>query len=199
MGQSDISFSDTCKAYGFDTEEGLEIFQKEFNRRVNSKYGNFIMTLFIDKAFADQKRRGVTPNKNHALIPILPRLCKYAECYPKKNNKINPLTKKPSKGYIPTSKVGEKGPSAQSEFNKILEEKFKNGTFRSGDYQSIIKTLLKKYDRVKKKEKYFDTWKKDFLTVVKTFKVDFGIAYTFEELEKFAKKNRLKTVLKAIK
>ena len=45
---------------------------------------------------------------------------------------------------------------------------------------------------MKAKEKYFDTWKKDFLTVVKTFKVDFGTAYTFEELEKLAKKKRLK-------
>jgi hypothetical protein len=199
MGQSDISFADVCKEYGFDPEEGLEIFKKEFNRRVDGKYGNFIMTLFIDEAFVDQKRRGVIPNKNHALIPILPRICKYAECYPKNNNKINPLTKKPSKGYIPMSKVGEKGLSAQLEFNKILEEKFKSGTFRSNHYQDIIKTLLKKYDRVKAKEKYFDTWKKDFLTVVKTFKVDFGTAYTFEELEKLAKKKRLKTILKAIK
>ena len=97
------------------------------------------------------------------------------------------------------SKVGEKGLSAQLEFNKILEEKFKSGTFRSNHYQDIIKTLLKKYDRVKAKEKYFDTWKKDFLTVVKTFKVDFGTAYTFEELEKLAKKKRLKTILKAVK
>jgi hypothetical protein len=199
MSQPDISFADVCKAYGFDPEEGLEIFKKEFNRRVDGKYGNFIMTLLIDEAFEDQKRRGVIPNKNHALIPILPRLCKYAECYPKNNKKINLLTKKPSKGYIPISKVGDKVLSAQLEFNKILEEKFKSGTFRSNHYQDIIKTLLKKYDRVKAKEKYFDTWKKDFLTVVKTFKVNFGTAYTFEELEILAKKKRLKSVLKAIK
>jgi len=190
MGQSDISFADACKQFGFNPVEAIEILKKEFERRVDGKFGNFIMTLFIDEAFAGQKRRGVELNKNHALIPILPRLCKYTECYPKKNNRINPLTKKTSKGYIPTSKTGEKGVSAQLEFNKILEEKFKNGTFRSGDYQPIIKTLLKKYDRVKKKEKYFDTWKKDFLTVVKTFKVDFGTAYTFEELEKLSKKKR---------
>ena len=199
MGQSDISFAEVCKQFAFPESEALEILQKEFERRVDGKYGNFIMTLFIDEAFADQKRRGVAFNKNHALIPILPRLCKYAECYPNNNDQKNPLTKKPVKEYIPRSRTGEKGVPAQLEFNKILETKFKDGTFRSKHYQKIIKTLLKRYDRIKKKDKYFNTWKKDFLTVVKTFKVDFGTAYTFEELEKLAKKKRLKTILKAIK
>jgi hypothetical protein len=187
MGQSDISFAEVCKQFGFPESEALEILQKEFERRVDGKYGNFIMTLFIDEAFADQKRRGVAFNKNTALIPILPRLCKYAEYYPKNNEKINPLTKKPIQEYIPRSRTGEKGISAQLEFNKILEAKFKDRTFRTKHYQKTIKTLLKRYDRVKAKEKYFDAWKKDFLTVVKTFKVDFGTAYTFEQLEKLKK------------
>jgi len=190
MGQSDISFADVCKQFGFPENEALEILQKEFERRVDGKYGNFIMTLFIDEAFRDQKRRGVAFNKNTALIPILPRLCKYAEYYPKNNDKINPLTKKPVQEYIPRSRTGEKGIPAQLEFNKILETKFKDGTFRTNHYQKTIKTLLKRYDRVKAKEKYFDFWKKDFLKVVKTFKVDFGTAYTFEQLEKLKKPNK---------
>ena len=91
MGQSDISFVDVCKAYGFNTEDGLDILKKEFNRRVNNSYGNFIMTTLIDEAIEDQKKRGVEINKNRALIPILPLLCHYANCYP---TEIDSKTKK---------------------------------------------------------------------------------------------------------
>jgi len=89
MGQSDISFEEACRAYGWNTEDGLEIFKKEFNRRVNNSYGNFIMTTLIDEALEDQKNRGAEINKNRALIPVLPLLCHYANCYP---TEIDPKT-----------------------------------------------------------------------------------------------------------
>jgi hypothetical protein len=157
------------------------------------------MTIYIDQAFNDQKRRGVKLNKNRALIPILPRLCKLANYYPSKNTKLNPLTKKPSKGYIPRSMLGDQGKIAQLEWNKILEDKFKNGTFRSADYQYVIKTLLKRYDTVKREEKIFNVWKQDFLRVIKHFRVNFGNAYTFEELKKISQKEKIKSNFKSSK
>jgi hypothetical protein len=195
MGQSDISFAEVCTAYGFSTEDGLDILKKEFNRRVNNSYGNFIMTTLIDEAFEDQKKRSVEINKNRALIPILPLLCHYANCYPteidsktKKRiiiKRLHKLTKKISKGYVPIS-LGDRGKSAMEEWNKIIIERFKNKTFLSDNYQEIIKTLLKRYDTVKRKVKVYNTWKKDFVSLTK-FNSGLKLGYTFEELEKHKK------------
>ena len=198
MGQSDISFEEACRAYGWNTEDGLEIFKKEFNRRVNNSYGNFIMTTLIDESLEDQKNRGAEINKNRALIPVLPLLCHYANCYPTeidpKTNKriiiarLNKHTKKVSKGFVPRS-LGDQGKLAMEEWNKILIERFKNRTFLSDDYQEIIKTLLKRYDTVKRKLKIYITWKKDFVSLTK-FNSGLKLAYTFEELEKYKKTNK---------
>ena len=47
---------------------------------------------------------------------------------------------------------------------------------------------------LKKKEKIYNFWKRDFLKVVTTFDVGLTKAHTFEELENFAKKKRLKSL-----
>jgi len=203
MGQNEdvlkLSFVEVCRQYGFGTEDGLKILETEFNRRVDNSYGNFIMTILIDEALEDQKKRKLEKNKNKALIPLLPRLCHFTGIYPeddkgKRIPKLNPGTKKISKSYVPTGKIGDRGKAAQEEWNKILKERFENNTFRAYDYQKLIKTLLKRYDTVKKKQKIFNVWKEDFLTVVSNFETGFGRAYTFEELENLGKKKRLKSL-----
>ncbi len=202
MGQYEdvlkLSFVEVCRQYSFGAEDGLKILETEFNRRVDNSYGNFIMAVCIEEAFEDQRRRKVKFNKNRALIPILPRLCHFSGVYPTKNrlriHRLNPVTKKISKGYIPVGKVGDRGKAAQEEWNRILKDKFEDNTFRTYDYQALIKNLLKRYDTVKKKEKIYNFWKRDFLKVVTTFDVGLTKAYTFEELENFAKKKRLKSL-----
>jgi hypothetical protein len=202
MGQHEdvlkLSFVEVCRQYGFGAEDGLKILETEFNRRVDNSYGNFIMAVCIEEAFEDQRRRKVKFNKNRALIPILPRLCHFSGVYPTKNQlripRLNLVTKKISKGYIPVGKVADRGKAAQEEWNRILKEKFEDNTFRTYDYQALIKNLLKRYDTVKKKEKIYNFWKRDFLKVVTTFDVGLTKAHTFEELENFAKKKRLKSL-----
>lgn len=202
MGQVEdvlkLSFVEVCKQYGFATEDGFQILKDEFNRRVDNNYDNFIMAVCIEEAFEDQRRRKVKFNKNRALIPILPRLCHFSGVYPTKNRKLiprlNPVTKKSSKGYVPVGKVGDRGKAAQEEWNKILKEKFEDNTFRTYDYQALIKNLLKRYDTVKKKQKIYNFWKHDFLKVVTTFDVGLAKAYTFEELENLPKKKRFKSL-----
>jgi hypothetical protein len=198
-----FTFSDVCKQFGFSAEDGLSILKSEFNRRVDNTYDNYIMTVCIDHAFEDQKRRKVELNKNRALIPILARLCHFSKCYPTNKGKpiprLNPATKKMSKGYVPVGKIEDRGNAAQEEWNKILKEKFNNNTFRAYDYQPIIKTLLKRYDTVKKKEKIYNFWKNDFLKVVSSFKISLSKTYTFEELENLVKNKRLKAIKIGIK
>jgi hypothetical protein len=202
MGQVEdvlkLSFVEVCKQYGFGTEDGFQILKDEFNRRVDNSYDNFIMAVCIEEAFEDQRRRKVKFNKNRALIPILPRLSHFSGVYPTNNKKriprLNPVTKKISKGYVPAGKVGDRGKAAQEEWNRILKEKFEDNTFRTYDYQALIKNLLKRYDTVKKKEKIYNFWKHDFLKVVTTFDVGLAKAYTFEELENLGKKRRLKSL-----